>query len=158
MITRKEVSRIPPTKLQPWKPPLGDGVEEEEWQFIATQLLGGEVGERELLLLLGVARDELVVEEMLDVVDASLTTVSALMDLAEVLVGWSTGFSMAWTFSSGFESGPFATGSPAKQAERNATRRKETFILVTDWNLKWWTKVKTEHIKCSLDRNPIYWH
>ena len=72
---------------------------------------------------------------MLDVVDASLTTVSALMDFAEVLVGWSTGFSMAWTFSSGFESGPFATGSAAKQVERNATRRKETFILLADWNL-----------------------
>ena len=150
MVTRKEVRRIPPTKLQPWKPPLEGGIELEE-----LQLLGGEVGGRELLLLLGVARDELVVEEMLDVVDASLTTVSALMDFAEVLVGWSTGFSMAWTFSSGFEPGPFATGSPAKQVERNATRRKETFILLTDWNLKGRTKVKKEHIKCSLNRNPI---
>ena len=94
-------------------------------------------------------------EEMLDVVDASLTTVSALMDFAEVLVGWSTGFSMAWTFSSGFESGPFATGSPAKQVERNATRRKETFILLADWNLQGWTKIKTEYIQFSLERNPI---
>ena len=93
-------------------------------------------------------------EEMLDVVDASLTTVSALMDFAEVLVGWSTGFSMAWTFSLGFESGPFATGSAAKQVERNATRRKETFILLTIGICKGGPR-SNRNIQCSLDRNPI---